>query len=158
MFLVHSVEETEILTHLDVEPNSWQEWIHQASLVAQTVKKNGSFQSRDWVGKIPWRKAWEPMPVFLPGESPWTEEHGRLLSMRRQSQTQLRHWAQYDLSIWSFDNHCLPSNFFAGNFLSLGSQSETGHTDLFFFFSPIYYALLIRYLKPKILEIATSTR
>ena len=22
-----------------------------------------------WVGKIPWRKAWEPIPVFLPGES-----------------------------------------------------------------------------------------
>ena len=26
-----------------------------------------------WVGKIPWRRAWEPTPVFLPGESPWTE-------------------------------------------------------------------------------------
>ena len=25
-----------------------------------------------WVGKIPWRKAWKPTPVFLPGESPWT--------------------------------------------------------------------------------------
>ena len=23
-----------------------------------------------WVGKIPWRKAWQPNPVFLPGESP----------------------------------------------------------------------------------------
>ena len=22
-----------------------------------------------WVGKIPWRRAWQPMPVFLPGES-----------------------------------------------------------------------------------------
>ena len=22
-----------------------------------------------WVGKIPWRRAWEPTPVFLPGES-----------------------------------------------------------------------------------------
>ena len=22
-----------------------------------------------WVGKIPWRKAWHPTPVFLPGES-----------------------------------------------------------------------------------------
>ena len=21
-----------------------------------------------WVGKIPWRKAWQPTPVFLPGE------------------------------------------------------------------------------------------
>ena len=22
-----------------------------------------------WVGKIPWRKAWQPTPVFMPGES-----------------------------------------------------------------------------------------
>ena len=29
-----------------------------------------------WVGKIPWRRAWQPTPVFLPGESSWTEEPG----------------------------------------------------------------------------------
>ena len=33
-----------------------------------------------WVGKIPWRRAWQPTPVFLPGESPWTEEPGELQS------------------------------------------------------------------------------
>ena len=22
-----------------------------------------------WVGKIPWRRAWQPTPVFLPGQS-----------------------------------------------------------------------------------------
>ena len=27
-----------------------------------------------WVGKIPWSRKWQPTPVFLPGESPWTEE------------------------------------------------------------------------------------
>ena len=27
-----------------------------------------------WAGKSPWRRAWECTPVFLPGESPWTEE------------------------------------------------------------------------------------
>ena len=31
-----------------------------------------------WVGKISWRRAWQPPPVFLSGESPWTEEPGRL--------------------------------------------------------------------------------
>ena len=31
-----------------------------------------------WVRKIPWRRAWQPTPVFLPGESPWTEEPGGL--------------------------------------------------------------------------------
>ena len=27
-------------------------------------------------GEAPWRRAWQPTPVFLPGESPWTEEPG----------------------------------------------------------------------------------
>ena len=40
-----------------------------------------------WVGKIPWRRAWKPTPVFLPGESPWTEEPGGLQSIGLQSQT-----------------------------------------------------------------------
>ena len=34
-----------------------------------------------WVGKIPWRRAWQTIPVFLPGESPWTEQPARLQSM-----------------------------------------------------------------------------
>ena len=34
-----------------------------------------------WVGKISWRRAWQPTPVLLPGESPWTEEPGGLPSM-----------------------------------------------------------------------------
>ena len=31
-----------------------------------------------WVRKIPWSRAWQPIPIFLPGESPWTEDPGRL--------------------------------------------------------------------------------
>ena len=31
-----------------------------------------------WVGKIPWRRKWQPIPVFLFKESPWTEEPDRL--------------------------------------------------------------------------------
>ena len=27
-----------------------------------------------WVGKVPWRRTWQPTPVLLPRESPWTEE------------------------------------------------------------------------------------
>ena len=37
-----------------------------------------------WVGKIPWRRAWQPTPVFLPGESPWTEEPGGPQFIRSQ--------------------------------------------------------------------------
>ena len=44
--------------------------------------KRGGFDP--WVGKIPWRKAWQPTPVFLPGESPWTEEPGSLQSIGLQ--------------------------------------------------------------------------
>ena len=35
-----------------------------------------------WVGKIPWRRAWQPTPVFFPGESHgqgggwWATVHG----------------------------------------------------------------------------------
>ena len=38
-----------------------------------------------WVGKIPWRREWQPTPVFLPGESPWMEEPGEPQSMGSQS-------------------------------------------------------------------------
>ena len=39
-----------------------------------TSGKEPTYQSRrprfnPWVGKIPWRRAWQPTPVFLPGES-----------------------------------------------------------------------------------------
>ena len=34
-----------------------------------------------WVGKIPWKKAWQPIPVVLSGEFPWTEEPGGLQSI-----------------------------------------------------------------------------
>ena len=27
-----------------------------------------------WTGKILWRRAWQPTPVFLPEEFPWIEE------------------------------------------------------------------------------------
>ena len=37
-----------------------------------------------WVGKIPWRRAWQPTPVFWPGDSPWAEEPGRLQFIESQ--------------------------------------------------------------------------
>ena len=52
--------------------------------VAQTVKdrlqcRRSGFEP--WVGEMPWRREWQPTPVFLPGEPPWTEEPGGLQSM-----------------------------------------------------------------------------
>ena len=46
--------------------------ITRASLVAQTVKnlrQCGRPGLDPWVRKIPWRRAWQPTPVLLPGES-----------------------------------------------------------------------------------------
>ena len=49
----------------------------RASLVVQTEKNPPTMQERPgfdlWVGKILWRRAWQPTPVFLPEESPWAE-------------------------------------------------------------------------------------
>ena len=40
-------------------------------------------ESLGWslAGKIPWRRAWQPTPGLLPGESPWMEEPGSLQFM-----------------------------------------------------------------------------
>ena len=40
--------------------------------MAQMVKSPPAMQETGfspWVGKIPWRRAWQSTPVFLPGES-----------------------------------------------------------------------------------------
>ena len=55
---------------------------------AKKKKKNPSAMQETgfdpWVGKMPWRRAWQPTPVFLPGESPWAEDLGGLQSMGLQ--------------------------------------------------------------------------
>ena len=35
-------------------------------------------------GRFPWRRKWKPIPVFLPGQSPRTEEPSGLQSMELQ--------------------------------------------------------------------------
>ena len=37
-----------------------------------------------WVGKVPWKRAWQPTPLLLPGESPWAGEPGGLQSVVSQ--------------------------------------------------------------------------
>ena len=50
-----------------------------------------------WVRKIPWRRKWQPIPVFLPGKIPWTEEPGGLQSTRSQRVRQ--DWACTHISV-----------------------------------------------------------
>ena len=44
----------------------------QVVLVVKNPSANADGRKRcgfdPWVGKIPWRRAWHPTPVFLPGE------------------------------------------------------------------------------------------
>ena len=47
-----------------------------APVVKKKKKKNSACQCRrkrhrfdPWVRKIPWRRGWQPTPIFLPGES-----------------------------------------------------------------------------------------
>ena len=66
-------------------------WVSQVALVvknppARRCKRCG-FDL--WVRKIPWRRAWQPSPVFLPEESPRTEEWRAPVLRGRQSQTRL---------------------------------------------------------------------
>ena len=53
-----------------------------------------------WVGKIPWRRAWQPTLVLLSGESPCTEEPGGLQSKWSDTTEQLS---------------TIPSSFFTGD-------------------------------------------
>ena len=67
-------------------PSPQPVWGDGASLMAQMVKnlpaKRPGFDQ--WVKKIPWRTKRLLMPVFLPGESSWTEELGSLQSTGAQ--------------------------------------------------------------------------
>ena len=84
-------------------------WFCRASLVAQTVK-NLSAVKESWVvslssvqfscsvvsnpmdplvRKIPWKRAWQPTPVFLPGEFHGQRSLGAIVSGIANSWTQL---------------------------------------------------------------------
>ena len=52
---------------------------------ASSAGATGGLSSVPGLGKIPWRRAWQPTPVFLPGESPWTEKPGELQTIVSQS-------------------------------------------------------------------------
>ena len=56
------------------QTNKQSSYGEYALLVALVVKNPPArVEVRDgfnpWVWKIPWRRAWQPTPVFLPGES-----------------------------------------------------------------------------------------
>ena len=60
-----------------------------------------------WAGKIPWRRAWQPIPVFLSGESPWKEEPGGVHSIGSQ---QVGHYRSNLAQLQCFIKIVMPSN------------------------------------------------
>ena len=70
-------------------------WWEQLGFPGGTSGKEPNCQCRrcerhgfnPWLGKIRWRRVWQPTPVFLPRDSPWTEEPGGLQSIVSQRQT-----------------------------------------------------------------------
>jgi len=76
-------------------PNTWLTIFFYIKFTtkAQTVKHLPAMRET-WVGKIPWRREWQPTPVeglsIIAWEISRTEEPGRLQSMGSQSQTRLR--------------------------------------------------------------------
>ena len=60
------------------------DWASQEVLVVKNAPVNSGDMRHGfdlWVKKIPWKRAWKSTSIFFPGESPWTEEPGRLQSI-----------------------------------------------------------------------------
>ena len=81
-----------------------------------------------WVEKIPWRRAWQPILIFLPRVSPWTEAPGGLQSMGSQSQTRLKWLSTQDIAI-ALEEVLV--------------QREGGHVDNYRYKSNVFFFLII---------------
>ena len=57
-------------------------WVGKES--ACNAGNAGKCKFGPWVRKIPWRRKWQPTPIFLPGRILWTEEPGGLQSIGSQ--------------------------------------------------------------------------
>ena len=44
-------------------------WASQVELMVKNPPDNKGDVRDSWAGKIPWRRAWQSTPAFLPGES-----------------------------------------------------------------------------------------
>ena len=62
-----------ILVLTELRSSEGSSWASQVALVVKSLPANAGDVKRLrfdlWVGKIPWRRAWQPTPVFLPGEA-----------------------------------------------------------------------------------------
>ena len=71
------------LTKSELAVDVYQVGASQVTLEVKNLPANAGnmkLRSDPWGWKMPWRRAWEPAPVFLPGES-----HGQRNLMGRSS-------------------------------------------------------------------------
>ena len=76
----------------------------ESACQCRSLRRHG-FDS--WVGKIPWRRPWQPIPVFLPGEPMnrgvcWATVHGVA-----KSRTQLKQLRPHTCRSLGYQNFCL---------------------------------------------------
>ena len=50
----------------DLNPDRWRSWLKNPPCQCRRCKR---CRIDPWVGKMPWRRKWQPTPVFLPGKS-----------------------------------------------------------------------------------------
>ena len=57
-------------------------------------------QVRSWVGKIPWRRKWQPTLVFLPGKSHGQRGHKSWTRLSNYTTTTTRHARMFSSTSW----------------------------------------------------------
>ena len=126
----------------------------RASLVTQSVNSLPAIQET-WVGFLgredfPWRRKWQPTPVFLPGESHGQRSLAGYNPWGHKSRTQLSEEAHSIMtcSSWNISWFCYPSP--PGLFLLL--------FFVCFFFRPSYAACGILGLWPGIKSMPPALR
>ena len=120
--------------------SSWlNTWTSQVALMVKNLPACQYSRRRrhwfdPWIGKNPWRKAWQPTPIFVPVEFlPWTEEPGRIRSIRvSKSRTQLKQLSMHThttefrlLELEGILGHVAQHSYNAGNICLLCSQHTT---------------------------------
>ena len=76
-FKVHRIDERLLNQVGKTEEGQGAERVSQVAVVVKNPPVRADrlkrCQFNYWIGKIPWRRAWQPTLAFFPGQSPWTE-------------------------------------------------------------------------------------
>ena len=106
------------------------------SLVTQKVMQHRRPRFDSWVGKIPWRREWLPIPVFLPGEfhrqrslagySPRTSKELDTTEQLTHCPTWLSQSSLFEISIICVSQKTLRSTYQSSSIIE-GSESTSPH-------------------------------